>query len=161
MKTLYLVRHAKSSWEYDLEDHQRPLNERGLSDAPLMAAHIKDFIKRPGRIVSSDAVRAKTTALLYLKGLGIPESEMKLEHKLYDFSGKGLQEVIKSCPDDIDCQMLFGHNHAMTNMVNKLGDEPIGNVSTAAFTAIEFDTDSWSSIEEGKTTHYIKPKHLK
>ena len=96
MKTLYLVRHAKSSWEFDLEDHKRPLNERGLTDAPKMGAYIREKISLPQRIVSSDAVRAKTTALLYLKELGIPEECLELSHELYDFNGTGLDNFIRS-----------------------------------------------------------------
>ena len=161
MKTLYLVRHAKSSWEFDLDDHQRPLSDRGLNDAPLVARYIKSRIEMPEKILSSDAVRAKTTALLYLKELDIPENQLILEPNLYDFSGKGLDWVIRNCENDINRLMIFGHNHAMTNIVNKYGSKAIGNVSTAAFTAIEFKTDDWKMIEKGETKYYITPKELK
>ena len=161
MKTLYLVRHAKSSWEFDLDDHQRPLSDRGLKDAPLVASYIKSKIKLPEKILSSDAVRAKTTALLYLKELGIQENQLILEPNLYDFSGKGLDSVIRNCDNEISRLMIFGHNHAMTNIVNKYGSKAIGNVSTAAFTAIDFDTDDWSTIAKGITIYYITPKELK
>ncbi len=161
MKTLYLVRHAKSSWEFDIDDHQRPLNERGLNDAPKVAKHIKNKIELPQRVMSSDAVRAMTTAILYLKELDIPEGELVLEHKLYDFSGKGLDSVIRNCDDSIDRLMIFGHNHAMTAMVNEYGDKSIDNISTAAFTAIEFDAGSWKDIHNGRTKLYVKPKQLK
>ena len=69
--------------------------------------------------------------------------------------------VIRSCDDEVDVLMVFGHNNAMTNLVNHYGDMEIDNVSTAAFTAIEFDTDRWSMIKKGKTIHFIKPKDLK
>ncbi len=161
MKTIYLVRHAKSSWEYDLEDHQRPLNDRGLHDAPLMGAHIRERIEMPQLILSSDAVRAKTTALLYLKELGIPEEALKLDHNLYDFGGSKLDKVIKSCDDAVDRLMIFGHNNALTYWVNRYGDQEIENVSTAAFTAIQFKSKSWSDIANGKTVLYVKPKQLK
>ena len=161
MKTLYLVRHAKSSWEFNVDDHQRPLSERGLTDAPRMGAHIRGQIELPQRVISSDAVRAKTTALLYLKELGIPEEELQLDSRLYDFSGNKLDSVIKACDDSIDRLMIFGHNHALTHWVNRYGDLEIDNVSTAAFTAIRFKTDHWSQIRQGETLLYIKPKHLK
>ena len=89
MKTLYLIRHAKSSWEFDVDDHERPLNERGMKDAPLVASHVKSLIKVPDQIISSDAVRAKTTAVLYLQSLDIPQDRLKLDPKLYDFNGPG------------------------------------------------------------------------
>ncbi|MCC4213341.1 SixA phosphatase family protein [Leeuwenhoekiella parthenopeia] len=161
MKTIYLVRHAKSSWEYELEDHQRPLNDRGLHDAPLMGAYIRERIELPQLVLSSDAVRAKTTAMLYLKELGIPEEELKLDNRLYDFGGTRLDKVIKSCDDGVDRLMVFGHNNALTYWVNRYGDLEIENVSTAAFTAIQFKAKSWSDISNGKTILYVKPKQLK
>ena len=161
MKTIYLIRHAKSSWEFDLEDHERPLNERGLNDAPLVAEHIKALIKNPERIVSSDAMRAKTTAALYLKVLGIPDKRLELEPKLYDFNGREVERFVKACDDKVEVLMVFGHNNAMTAMVNQWGDKKIDNVATAAFTAITFDQDKWAEIKNGTTQHHIKPKHLK
>ncbi len=161
MKTLYLIRHAKSSWEFDVDDHERPLNERGMKDAPLIAAHIKSLIKVPGRIISSDAIRAKTTAILYLQSLGIPQEQLELEPKLYEFEGSRVANIIRSCADDIDVLMVFGHNNAITSVVNQLGDRKIDNVSTAAFTAITFEQDTWAAIKDGITQHYIKPKQLK
>ena len=156
-----MIRHAKSSWEFDMDDHARPLAQRGLDDAPRMGRHIKNLIKTPGKVMSSDAIRAKTTAMLYLKELGIPQEQLVLERKMYDFGGKDLDAVIRSCDDEVDVLMVFGHNNAMTNLVNHYGDMEIDNVSTAAFTAIEFDTDRWSMIKKGKTIHFIKPKDLK
>lgn len=161
MKTLYLIRHAKSSWEFDLEDHQRPLNDRGLDDAPKMGAHVREKITIPQRIVSSDAIRAKTTALLYLKALGIPEEQLELSNELYDFNGTGLDNFIRSCDDSIDRLMVFGHNNALTYWVNQYGDKAIDNVSTAAFTQIDFDVSSWKDVDQGKTKLYVKPKQLK
>ncbi|MGB5941499.1 MAG: histidine phosphatase family protein [Leeuwenhoekiella sp.] len=161
MKTLYLIRHAKSSWEFDLQDRKRPLAQRGLDDAPMMGKHIKSKIRTPDLILSSDAMRAKTTALLYVKALGISEEEIVLEPRLYDFSGNSVLEVVHGIDGTVDVLMLFGHNNAFTNLVNLWGDKKIHNVSTAAFTHIDFDTDSWEDISQGHTVNYIKPKHLK
>ena len=72
-----------------------------------------------------------------------------------------VERIIKSCGDDVDALMVFGHNNAMTFLVNKWGDRKIENVSTAAFTAIIFDQDKWAEIKHGTTKHYIKPKQLK
>ncbi|MFI8380336.1 SixA phosphatase family protein [Leeuwenhoekiella sp. NPDC079379] len=160
MKTLYLVRHAKSSWEFDLDDHMRPLNQRGLEDAAKMGVFIREKISIPQRIVSSDAVRAKSTAVLYLKELGIPEERLELDPRLYDFTGNQLHTVIKSCDNRIDRLMIFGHNHALTYWVNQYGNKIIDNVSTAAFIAITFDVDDWSAIKKGETVLYVKPKQL-
>ena len=161
MKTLYLIRHAKSSWDYDIDDHERPLNERGLHDAPLVAAHIKDLIKNPDRIVSSDAVRAKTTAVLYLKALKIPDAKLELSAKLYDFDGREIERLVKKCSDNVKVLMVFGHNNAITRLANRWGDQEIDNVATAAFTAISFEEKHWAEISQGSTLHHIKPKQLK
>ncbi|WGK64338.1 SixA phosphatase family protein [Croceiramulus getboli] len=161
MKTLYLVRHAKSSWEYDVIDHQRPLNERGLSDAPLIAAHVAGLIETPDLFMSSDAVRALTTANFYAKAFGVPTEDIRLNHDLYDFDGRQLVREVKKLPNAHDRVMVFGHNHAMTFFVNEFGSKPIGNVPTAAFTAIQFDIDDWENLNKGTTLHHIAPKQLK
>ncbi|WP_031425680.1 SixA phosphatase family protein [Flavimarina sp. Hel_I_48] len=161
MKRLYLVRHAKSSWEFDLDDHERPLSERGLHDAPLVAGHINEELEFPDKILSSDAVRAKTTALFYLKVLGIEEAQLALNPKLYDFNGREVEKIIRSTANEVDCLMIFGHNNAMTHLVNKLGDLEIDNVATAAFTEIIFEQSSWAEVTKGTTKRHIKPKQLK
>ncbi|MGB3773748.1 MAG: histidine phosphatase family protein [Leeuwenhoekiella sp.] len=161
MKKLFLIRHAKSSWEFDLEDHERPLNERGLQDATLVAKNLKGSLQIPDRILSSDAVRAKTTAVLYLKALGLNEQELVLNPKLYDFNGNIVEKIIRETADEVSCLMIFGHNNAMTYLVNTLGDQAVDNVSTAAFTEIDFDQDKWADIKNGNTKRYIKPKQFK
>lgn len=160
MKTLYLVRHAKSSWEFDVIDHERPLNDRGFNDAPVIAAHIAAKMRKPDLFLSSDALRAKTTALFFAKVYKVPEEEIKLDHKLYDFAGRDVVEVIKALDDQLDCVMIFGHNNAMTNFVNTYGDKLIDNVATASFTVIEFTIDKWSDLNMGKTSYTIAPKEL-
>lgn len=161
MKTLYLVRHAKSSHDFDLEDHQRPLADRGLNDAPLVAEQIKDNLKMPDRIISSDAVRAKTTAVLFLKTLEIDQNDLILEPKLYDFNGREVEKIIRAMDDRVNTLMIFGHNNAMTSLVNNLGDMKIDNVATAGFTQINFDQVHWKDISDGTTENYVKPKQLK
>lgn len=160
MKTLYLVRHAKSSWQFDVIDHERPLNERGLEDAPKMAAHIALKMPKPDLMMSSDALRAKTTAVFFAKAYEINDVEIVLNHKMYDFAGQALVEVIRDVDNDVNCLMVFGHNNAMTNFVNTYGDQRIDNVATAAFTAIVFDIDSWRDLKPGRTSYHIAPKEL-
>ena len=160
MKTLYLVRHAKSSWQHDVDDHKRPLNERGLRDAPRVAQKVAAHLDKPDLVMSSDAVRAKTTATYFIKAFSIPENELVLEHKLYDFSGNDVLQVIRTCPDNVDCLMLFGHNNAMTTLVNVYGDKPMDNVPTCGCIAITFDTDRWKDIQNGKTILTCIPKEL-
>jgi phosphohistidine phosphatase len=160
MKTLYLVRHAKSSWEFDVIDHERPLNQRGLRDAPLVAAAVASKMPKPDRLLSSDATRAHATARIFAQAYNIPEDEIILNHSLYDFAGQQLLQVIRSCDNSVDCLMVFGHNNAMTSVVNAYGDKEIDNVPTAGFTAIQFDINSWEDLSQGKTIAHLTPKTL-
>jgi phosphohistidine phosphatase len=161
MKTLYMVRHAKSSWKYDLPDHQRPLKKRGRNDAELVSEKAKDEHKAPERIISSDANRAETTAMYFKKAFGISDEDFILNHDLYDFSGHSVMEIIKSLDDSLKRVMIVGHNHAFTSIVNMLGDEYIDNLPTSGFVVIKFPVDSWSEITTGETKTLLFPRHLK
>ena len=161
MKHLYLVRHAKSSWEHDVSDHKRPLKKRGFNDAQLVSRHIKSLIRLPDLVFSSDAIRALTTANIFISNLGLNEDDIILNHDLFDFSGDNLTDVIKSCDDAVNTLMVFGHNHAMTYFVNSYGNKPIGNVPTSGFTHIEMEIDSWKDLKKGTTIQTIFPRDLK
>ena len=160
MKTLYLVRHAKSSWKFDVTDHERPLNDRGLHDAPRVAAEVAGCMPKPDLMMSSDAMRAKTTSFFFAKAYRIPEKEIILDYKLYDFDGRDLVDVIRHCDDAVDCLMVFGHNNAMTNFVNTYGDKMTDNVPTCGFTAIKFDVNHWKDMSQGETIFTCIPKEL-
>lgn len=160
MKTLYLVRHAKSSWEHDLDDHKRPLNKRGLRDGPKVATRVAAALPKPDLLMSSDALRARTTAVFFANAYGIPENEIILEQRMYDYTGDKLIQVIRTCPDTVNCLMLCGHNNAMTTIVNIFGDKIIDNLSTSGCVAIRFDIDTWKNISAGKTFFYCTPKEL-
>ena len=161
MKNLYLVRHAKSSWEYDVSDHQRPLKKRGFKDAHLVSNYLKNKITLPDLVISSDANRALTTANIFISNLGLNEDDIELDHELYDFGGRGLINVIKNCDDSINTLMVFGHNYAMTNFVNSYGDKLIDNVTTSGFTHIELDINSWKELKKGTTVLTVFPRDLK
>src|SRR5690554_7523325 len=88
MKKLILVRHAKSSWDEDVKDHDRGLEVRGFTDAGLVSLKFKDFQLIPDKVISSTAKRAKTTAQIFLKNLEIDSAKLELNKKLYDFSGR-------------------------------------------------------------------------
>lgn len=161
MKNLYLVRHAKSSWKHNVSDHQRPLKKRGFKDAHLVSNHLKGNITLPDLVISSDANRALTTANIFISNLGLDENDIKLDHELYDFGGRGLTNVIKSCDDSVDTLMVYGHNHAMTYFVNTYGDKPIGNVPTSGFTHIQLDIENWKYLTRGTTILTVFPRDLK
>ncbi|OEK08392.1 histidine phosphatase family protein [Flavivirga aquatica] len=161
MKKIILIRHAKSSWKYDVIDHERPLNKRGYNDAELVSNYFIDNSLEINMVMSSDAVRAKTTAKIFINNLNINEDIVHYDHKLYDFAGNDLIEVIKSCDNSIDNLMIFGHNHAITAFVNTYGSQYIENVPTCGIVIIQFDIKKWNDLILGKTIKTIFPSSLK
>ncbi|WP_035672719.1 histidine phosphatase family protein [Flavobacterium sp. 83] len=161
MKNLILIRHAKSSWEAPLHDKDRPLTNQGMKDAHLVSSHISNYIPKTYMIWSSSAERASETAMIFAQNISYPIESIDYKDELYTFDENKLEKVIKSCNNDIESVILFGHNEAITNFVNKFGDAFINNVPTAGFVALQFDTDNWDAIKNGKTKKIIFPKELK
>ena len=161
MKTLYMVRHAKSSWEHDVIDHQRPLKERGENDALLVSKKVSKRIESPHKIISSDAKRALTTALYFKESLKVSVDDFITNHDLYDFGGEKVMEIIKSLDDNWSHVMIVGHNHAFTSIANMLGNKYIDNMPTSGFIMIEFEEDHWKHVKRGKTVETIFPRDLK
>ncbi|MCJ7715429.1 MAG: histidine phosphatase family protein, partial [Anaerolineales bacterium] len=147
MKTLVIVRHAKSSWDVGgLSDHERPLSDRGLRDAPVMGARLADWGPPVDRVISSSAVRAFTTAELVTQQMGLPWDEIQIEDALYHASEEDMIEIIQEQDDYLDGLMLFGHNPGMTYLVNDLSDLDLDNLPTCGVAVMQFDVDSWSDI---------------
>jgi len=162
MKKLILVRHAKSSWKHDVIDHERPLKSRGFNDAEIVSKHLKNSeLLNIDLVLSSDAMRAKTTAGIFVSNLEISQEIFNLNHDLYDFSGENLIKTIKQCDDNISNLMIFGHNHALTAFVNTFGSIYIDNVPTSGVVFIEFEINSWKNLTQGKTTKTLFPRNLK
>ncbi|MCW8981370.1 MULTISPECIES: histidine phosphatase family protein [Altibacter] len=161
MKTLYMVRHAKSSWKYDVEDHKRPLKGRGKRDGELVSNTLKGQVDPPQKIVTSDANRALSTAHYFKDAFNIPDSKFVTNHSLYDFSGQNVMNIIKSLDNSLDRVMIVGHNHAFTSVANMLGNRYIDNVPTCGFVMIQFEENSWSDITTGKTIQTLFPRDLK
>lgn len=161
MKTLILVRHAKSSWEQDMIDINRPLSTRGLNDANLLS---KEFIKykfSPDGIFSSPANRALTTCHIFIEVCKFDASLLTIDNELYDFGGRQVTDFIKGLKDVQQNVMIFGHNHAFTAIANNFGDKFIGNVPTCGLVMLRFQTSSWKNIDKGHTKMTIFPKDLK
>ncbi|WP_055445031.1 SixA phosphatase family protein [Lacinutrix himadriensis] len=161
MKKITIIRHAKSSWEHPVIDFERPLKERGLEDAFLVSSYAKDKIISPDLILSSDAIRARSTADIFIKKLNFQSIDFQTNNKLYDFAGNDLIQVIKSCDNAINHLMIFGHNFAITSFVNTYGSVVYDNVSTSGLVSIDFDIDTWQNLTTGKTVLKIFPKDLK
>lgn len=161
MKTLIIVRHAKSSWEYPVDDKDRTLKLRGITDAHLVANHIVTKIDTPETIYSSIANRALHTCAIFTRCLKYPFNKVVIKEGMYDFGGSGLVDTIKSCDNAVNTLMVFGHNHAITAVANTYGSQFFDNVPTSGVVVIQFDTDSWETINAGKTILKVFPKDLK
>lgn len=161
MKNLILIRHAKSDWELHQDDFERGLASRGINDAKRVASHVVNFLPERYIIVSSSAVRARETSILFAQAFSYPLERIQLSDSLYTFDDLRLEHEIRAFPDDYQNIILFGHNEAITNFVNKFGDMKIDNVSTAGFVSLVFDTESWRKITKGKTEKVLFPRDLK
>ena len=164
MKTLYLARHAKSSWTYpELEDFERPLNKRGKKDAPLMGNILKEKNENPDLIISSPALRAIYTARIIAEKLDYPVEKISADESIYESSINNLFRVIKSLPDEYERIMIFGHNPAFTNLCNYISDKYFENIPTCGVVKIEFDISSWQEVDEqtGKVADFEYPKKHK
>lgn len=164
MRTLYLCRHAKSSWAQPGQpDHERPLNERGLRDAPAMALRFKQRGEPLHRIVSSDANRALATARAFAAELGIGPDRFTLEPRLYHASVRAIAEVVAHLPDDAERVMLFGHNPGFSEAVAHFASEGPGELPTCALVRIDFPAaTSWRDTgrDLGTLAWHDYPKRL-
>jgi len=161
MKKLILVRHGKSSWENDLPDHDRPLKKRGFKDAQLVIDAFKLYYLPPLKAISSSANRALTTANLFKEKLEIANEDFTVIKDLYTFDISELLDIIKAQDDAIEKLMVFGHNPAMTQLVNYLGDQYLDNLPTTGMVIIDFEEKKWSEIKNGKTLVNLFPKMFK
>lgn len=161
MKILYIVRHAKSSWKsYELEDIDRPLNNRGKRNAPEMGLRLANKGIRPDILISSPAKRAYSTAKKIAKMIQYPKNRIIIENKLYHGMEEDIIEVISNTPDEYNELMIFGHNPGFTDLANSLSGAQIYNIPTCGIVAISFDTDNWQNIDTtpGKLIFFDYPK---
>jgi len=153
-KHLFVIRHAKSDWSFDVDDFDRPLNPRGFKNAPKMAIRLAEYAIRPQKLVSSPAKRAITTAQIFAEHLGIPVHDVQSDNRLYEALPNTLLQVINEWDDDYTSVALFGHNPGLTLLVNYLANENIYNLPTCGIVHIRFDDASdWAAISGGAGTN--------
>jgi len=147
MKTLVLVRHAKSSWLHpELDDFDRPLNDRGKRDAPEMAQRLLKRNLNIDLFVSSSARRARKTAFLFAEAFGLGKSEVQLLPELYHASPEKMLEAIRKFPDDRSAAVVFGHNPGITALSNQLSHVKVDHFPTCAVYAVRINVTSWAAL---------------
>ena len=161
MKSLILVRHGKSSWEYSVGDKDRPLLQRGINDAKLVADRFHEQAISIDAAYSSPANRALHTSMIFVRQLYFPLDNYQVINELYDFSGEHVLQFLKDLDDGLNTVVIFGHNHAFTYIANSLGNSYIENVPTSGLVQLEFDVENWTSIEKGITKQTIFPKQIR
>lgn len=162
MKTIFLVRHAKSSWESPaLEDFDRPLNRRGKQDAPKMGGRLKDKNIMPDLLISSPAKRTLKTARKMAKAMGYPKKKISFIDSLYHASSREFFLVIQGISSSVDTLMVVGHNPGLTDFANAICERGIDNIVTAGIYAVQLSVDDWKEIKngsKGRLLFYEYPK---
>lgn len=155
MKELFIIRHAKSSWEEEgISDFNRPLNERGLIDAPLMGSVINANGFTPDLIISSSANRAISTAKEIAKKVGYPIGEIVEKRTIYESEVKTILKIINQIDNNYNRVFIFGHNPTFTHLIEELGGEYIGNLPTCGVAALRFEFQSWEMVTANSGTQF-------
>lgn len=152
------MRHAKSSWKYDVGDQFRPLKKVGVAKTIKVANRLQKIMQfTPENMYSSPAKRAFDTATIFVENFHADLPPLEVVDDLYDFGGSQLIHFIKHLPSDVNSVMIFGHNNAFTNFVNSFGSISIDNVPTSGLVIIEFDISDWKLLRKGKTILTLFP----
>lgn len=153
MRTLYLIRHAKSSWDNPgLRDFDRPLNERGLKDGPRMAQLLAKEGVKPDVLISSPAKRAFATALFFAEAFQIDPADIRKEADIYEAHPMDILRLIAEIPPEVKTVCIFGHNPTFTEVANKFAeDDIIENVPTCGIVKISSSAPDWKSMYEGNS----------
>ncbi|HET8674545.1 MAG TPA: histidine phosphatase family protein [Blastocatellia bacterium] len=162
MKTLLLLRHAKSSWDdVALRDFERPLADRGKRDAPRMGEELKLRAPLPDLIISSPAARARQTTQAVVEAGGLT-ARLEFNDSIYGATSAELMRLIRRLEDGVNCALMVGHNPGFEELVSRLtgSDE---RMPTAALACIEFQIDHWNDLEDGagRLIWLLTPKRLK
>jgi phosphohistidine phosphatase len=162
MKTLLLLRHAKSSSDDPaLEDFDRPLNERGVDDAKVSGKYARTQKVRPDLVLSSPAIRARNTTELFLAAAGLKNTPA-YDERIYEASARRLLQVLSEFDDDYKSVLLVGHNPGFEDLCERLTGAA-KKVPTASLTCIELKIDKWAAPKggKGKLKWRMTPKKLK
>jgi phosphohistidine phosphatase len=163
VKTLLLIRHAKSSWDNDtLSDFERPLNDRGKRDAPAMAKRLTEKNIKIDKFVSSPAKRAKKTAIFFATEFGANENAILYKTELYAALKETFLEVIKNLDDSAAHVAIFSHNPGITEFANSLTNTRADDMPTCSIFAVKSDAKKWNEFASSKKEFWFfdYPKHI-
>jgi phosphohistidine phosphatase len=145
-RTLILIRHAKSSWnDPTVDDHDRPLNERGQANAPEMGERLAALRVQPDGVFSSTALRAATTAQIFAKKIGFSQKKIQYDHDLYLASAGMIQDFIAQIDNSLNTVLIFSHNPGLTLLVSQVWSLPISNLPTSGVVTLNFRTSDWKN----------------
>jgi phosphohistidine phosphatase len=164
LKTVYILRHAKSSWSNPgLADIERPLNKRGKKDAPLMANVMKRFNYFPEMIILSPSVRTQATVKPIVKTLKLKEYQLEIDESLYHGYYDNYEEIIRQLDPELKSVMLVGHNPGITFIANSCTGPILDNVPTCGLLVIQSEIEDWKSFSFSESTlvKYHFPKMYK
>ena len=154
MKTITFLRHSKSSWDYDVSDVNRPLNEFGIKKIKKVSNLSIDTFNQVEIFFSSPANRAIHTCIILANSLEIDLKKISIRKELYTFDMFEVFDFIKQIDDKYSNIVLVGHNPAYTEISNYFSENKILNLPTARWFCLKFDTDSWSKTIGLKPIHY-------
>ena len=153
MKRLYLIRHAKSSWSnLRISDFDRPLNQRGKREAPLMGKRLADKGICPDALISSPAKRARATAEIVARKVDYPVKRISYDDSAYTSDTVDLLQVLRRTDDRAKTAFLVGHNYAITDLAVLLTGEYIKKIPTSGVVAVDLSVESWAEVGVGKGT---------
>ena len=150
MRSLILIRHAKSSWEnFEVSDFDRPLNDRGKRDAPEMADRLQKRGIRPDLLLVSTAKRTRKTADSFITAWSLPATQVSYLDELYLASPTTLRNILAALPGQVHTVAVISHNNGLTDFANELTDVRIDNIPTCGIFAVRAPVDNWSQFIEG------------
>ncbi len=158
LKTLILIRHAKSSWEYTLADHDRPLNEKGKLDSKQLSSIYSDKIIGFDQMYCSTAVRATSTLQNLLQNK--VSVSVNYDKKWYQFDYRIVLQQIKQLPTHFDKVVLVGHNPAYHDLVEIITEQSFENFPTCALAEIQLNITDWKDLNKGELLTFFTPKTL-
>ena len=164
MKTLVLVRHAKSDWsDISISDFDRPLNEKGLNEAPLMAELLSSKGLKPNIMISSPALRAITTAGFFADAFNFSKDDIVLEQEIYSKGAMEVIDIISNIQSSNSTAFVFGHNPYITTIASYLTSIQFDEVPTCGVVCIDFVMKDWVNIPKkiGKLRFYDFPKMIR